>query len=253
MSLPPAHLPAAQVYLQDILQQPANRTGDVAKQVLQTLSIIIQNVRSETGIFFLFSNNHVNNIVGAGFDFEDEEVLGYYISFLKAISLKLTPRTVHFFLLKGPAAGTAAAATATPATLATPAAPPSPLGPPPAASGTAAGAAAAGTAAGAAGAAAAGAAGAGAAAGASPRPPTVSAPMQFPLYSEAVKFAHHKEGMVRAGVRTLTLNVFSVPDTSIQAFVSTTSAAVYFQDVAEYMARQFEVGVLGRGHAVWPF
>lgn len=71
-----------------------------ALQVLQTLSIIIQNVRSETGIFFLFSNNHINNIVSASYDFEDEEVLGYYISFLKAISLKLNPLTVRFFLLK---------------------------------------------------------------------------------------------------------------------------------------------------------
>lgn len=58
-------------------------------QVLQTLSIIIQNVRSETAVFFLFSNNHVNNIVDLDFDFDDEEVLGYYISFLKTISLKL--------------------------------------------------------------------------------------------------------------------------------------------------------------------
>lgn len=80
-----------------LLQSPANRSGEVAKQVLQTLSIIIQNVRSETGIFFLFSNNHINNIVEVRFDFEDEEVLGYYISFLKTISLKLNKRTVQFF------------------------------------------------------------------------------------------------------------------------------------------------------------
>lgn len=80
-----------------LLQSPANRSGEVAKQVLQTLSIIIQNVRSETGIFFLFSNNHINNIVEVRFDFDDEEVLGYYISFLKTISLKLNKRTVQFF------------------------------------------------------------------------------------------------------------------------------------------------------------
>jgi protein CLEC16A len=84
-------------YLHRILLQPANRSGEVAKQVLQTLSIIIQNVRSETAIFFLFSNNHVNNIVDLDFDFEDEEVLGYYVSFLKTISLKLTTGTVQFF------------------------------------------------------------------------------------------------------------------------------------------------------------
>lgn len=71
------------LYLHTVLQQPSNRSGDVAKQVLQTLSIIVQNVRSETGIFFLFSNNHINNIVGISFDFNDEEVLGFYITFLK--------------------------------------------------------------------------------------------------------------------------------------------------------------------------
>lgn len=86
------------LYLQHVLMQPANRTGEVAKQVLQTLSIIIQNVRSETAVFFLFSNNHINNIVDLDFDFEDDEVLGYYISFLKTISLKLNPGTVHFFI-----------------------------------------------------------------------------------------------------------------------------------------------------------
>eukprot|EP00775_Hariotina_reticulata_P010403 gene10403-10561_t len=88
-------------YLQRVLQQPANRSGEVAKQVLQTLSIIIQNVRSETAVFFLFSNNHVNNIVDLDFDFDDEEVLGYYISFLKTISLKLNRGTAQFFINTG--------------------------------------------------------------------------------------------------------------------------------------------------------
>jgi protein CLEC16A len=94
-------------YLHRVLLQPANRSGEVAKQVLQTLSIIIQNVRSETAVFFLFSNNHLNNIVDLDFDFDDEEVLGYYISFLKTISLKLNPGTVQFFINahRGDAAG----------------------------------------------------------------------------------------------------------------------------------------------------
>ena len=56
------------------LQQRSNRQGDVAKQVLQTLSILIQNIRSTTAIFYLFSNNHVNEIVALRFDFDDDEV-----------------------------------------------------------------------------------------------------------------------------------------------------------------------------------
>jgi len=58
---------------------------------------MIQNIKNETSIFYLFSNNHLNNILQLDFDFSDEEVLAFYISFLKSISLKLNPRTVHFF------------------------------------------------------------------------------------------------------------------------------------------------------------
>ncbi|KAF8073073.1 ema [Scenedesmus sp. PABB004] len=89
-------------YLHRVLLQPANRAGEVAKQVLQTLSIIIQNVRSETAVFFLFSNNHVNNIVDLDYDFDDEEVLGYYVSFLKTIALRLNAGTAQFFINAAP-------------------------------------------------------------------------------------------------------------------------------------------------------
>ncbi|KAL6751026.1 hypothetical protein V8C86DRAFT_2790109 [Haematococcus lacustris] len=165
------------LYLYNILLQPANRAGEVAKQVLQTLGIIIQNVRSETGVFFLFSNNHINNIVGVRFDFDDEEVLGFYISFLKAVSLKLSPKTVNFFVVE-PASDAAG-----------------------------------------------------------------SAAIDLPLYSEAIKFAHHREGMVRAGVRTLTLNVMAVMDPNIQAFVCSPPASAYFGSIATYLVRQIEVSI----------
>jgi protein CLEC16A len=163
------------VYLHKVLLAPGNRSGEVGKQVLQTLSIIIQNVRSETGIFFLFSNNHINNILDLEFDFEDEEVLGYYISFLKTISLKLNKRTVHFFFDDAHPTGT----------------------------------------------------------------------HHFPLYSKATALAHHREGMVRAAVRTLTLNVYSVDDPRIQAYVTSPGAAGYFLEVAAYLGQQVQVGGWG--------
>ena len=61
---------------------------------------MILNIKRDTSIFYLFSNNHLNNILQLDFDFSDEEVLAFYISFLKSISLKLTPRTIHFFFQK---------------------------------------------------------------------------------------------------------------------------------------------------------
>lgn len=46
---------------------------------------------------YLLSNNHVNSIIVHKFDFSDEEVMAYYISFLKTLSLKLNTHTIHFF------------------------------------------------------------------------------------------------------------------------------------------------------------
>ncbi|KPJ08821.1 Protein CLEC16A [Papilio machaon] len=46
---------------------------------------------------YLLSNNHVNSIIVHKFDISDEEVMAYYISFLKTLSLKLNNHTIHFF------------------------------------------------------------------------------------------------------------------------------------------------------------
>lgn len=45
----------------------------------------------------MLSNNYVNSIIVHKFDFSDEEIMAYYISFLKTLSLKLNNHTVHFF------------------------------------------------------------------------------------------------------------------------------------------------------------
>lgn len=74
--------------------EPGN---NVCVQLLQTLNILFENLRHETSLFYLLSNNHVNSILTGKFDFEDEELLAYYISFLKTLSLRLDSNTVHFF------------------------------------------------------------------------------------------------------------------------------------------------------------
>lgn len=62
--------------------------------------IIFSILFTEHTIFvadYLLSNNHVNSIIVHKFDFSDEEVMAYYISFLKTLSLKLNAHTIHFF------------------------------------------------------------------------------------------------------------------------------------------------------------
>eukprot|EP00727_Mastigamoeba_balamuthi_P011675 m51a1_g713 hypothetical protein (1036) ;mRNA; r:417436-421771 len=66
-------------------------------QLIQTLSILIENIREPSSLFYLLSNNHINNMIAHEFDYGDEDLLAYYISFLKTLSLKLDGRSVHFF------------------------------------------------------------------------------------------------------------------------------------------------------------
>jgi len=75
------------------------KTGNnfVCVQLLQTLNILFENIRNETSIYYLLSNNHVNSIIIHKFDFSDEEVMAYYISFLKTLSFRLNKHTIHFF------------------------------------------------------------------------------------------------------------------------------------------------------------
>lgn len=69
----------------------------VTVQLLQTLNILFENIRHETSLYYLLSNNHVNSITQHKFDLSDEEVMAYYISYLKTLSFKLNPHTIHFF------------------------------------------------------------------------------------------------------------------------------------------------------------
>lgn len=71
--------------------------SSVKVQVIQTLSILVANVSSTEMIFYILSNNHINDLIVHPFDFSNEEILSHYISFLKTLSLRLDPQTIQFF------------------------------------------------------------------------------------------------------------------------------------------------------------
>ncbi|XP_068637653.1 protein TRANSPARENT TESTA 9-like isoform X2 [Aristolochia californica] len=75
-----------------------SRTVTVALQLLQTMSIMIQNLRSDHAIYYIFSNEHINYLITYSFDFRNEELLSYYISFLRAISGKLNKNTISLLV-----------------------------------------------------------------------------------------------------------------------------------------------------------
>ena len=46
---------------------------------------------------YLLSNNHVNYLIKAPFDASHGDLLAYYISFLRTMSMQLTDETIQFF------------------------------------------------------------------------------------------------------------------------------------------------------------
>ncbi|KAH8098849.1 hypothetical protein JL720_1819 [Aureococcus anophagefferens] len=69
-------------------------------QVLQTVAILVQNVRHKTSLYLLLSSNYVNALLGHG-PFRrrscDEELFAHFVSLLKTLSLRLDAMTAQFF------------------------------------------------------------------------------------------------------------------------------------------------------------
>jgi len=78
-----------------LLRQHYSR--NITVQLLQTLSIMVQNMEEEYGLYYLFSQNHINDIIVHKFDFSQPEVLNYYVTFMKTLSMKLNNDMIHFF------------------------------------------------------------------------------------------------------------------------------------------------------------
>lgn len=62
--------------------------------------------------------------------------------------------------------------------------------------------------------------------------------VSFPLYSEALKFAHHGEKMIQTAVRALTLNIYNVSDDMVFQYVTTPPVSVYFSDLVLSIKKQ---------------
>merc|ERR1719443_2480214 len=71
----------------------------VKVQLLQTLSMLVQNIKNDTSLYYLLSNNYVNQLIQTPMDFADEEIIAYYITLLKSLSMLLNRDTIKFFCL----------------------------------------------------------------------------------------------------------------------------------------------------------
>ena len=84
------------LFTQMLQHSPGGCGNEIARQIIQTVSILVQNISNPTYLFYLLSNNHINEIICYRFDFQDEDVLAQYSSFVKMLSLMLDENTIQF-------------------------------------------------------------------------------------------------------------------------------------------------------------
>lgn len=80
-------------------------TALVKAQVLQTISILITNVSDPRSLYYLLSNNYINEVVASMVPLQQwttkalDEILPVYVSFLKTLALRLakSPELFQFF------------------------------------------------------------------------------------------------------------------------------------------------------------
>lgn len=69
-------------------------------QIIKSFSVLILNTTNMTTLYYLFSNNFINQIISNDYEKYDEDFLSYYINFLKSLVQKMDQTTVQFFFHK---------------------------------------------------------------------------------------------------------------------------------------------------------
>ena len=69
-------------------------------QIIKSFSLLILNVSSPQTIYYIFSNNFINQILTNDFEKYDEEFVSHYVNFLKSLTCKLDTTIIQFFFHK---------------------------------------------------------------------------------------------------------------------------------------------------------
>jgi len=73
---------------------------NISLQIIKSFSILLLSIKNTQTLYYLFSNNFINQIVSNNFEKYDEEFLSHYVNFLKSLISKLDKLTIQFFFHK---------------------------------------------------------------------------------------------------------------------------------------------------------
>lgn len=78
-----------------ILSNQNNR--NINLRIIKSLGLLLANLTNKQSLYFLLSNNFVNQIITNEFDSYDEDGLSYYVNFIKSLAFRIDSSTVQLF------------------------------------------------------------------------------------------------------------------------------------------------------------
>jgi len=84
-------------FMQELISIVKLRNKFITLEIVKSFSLLILNLKSTTTLFYIFSNNIINQIIQNNFERYDDDFTFYYINFLKSLSLKICNTTIQFF------------------------------------------------------------------------------------------------------------------------------------------------------------
>lgn len=73
---------------------------EINLQIIKSFALLITNITNEQTIYYIFSNNFINQIISTNYNRYDSDFLSYYVNFIKSLSLKLDHLTIQLFFFK---------------------------------------------------------------------------------------------------------------------------------------------------------
>ena len=70
---------------------------EIIIQIIQSIGMLLYNLSKPTSVNYLLSNNLINEFIDYDYNFNDDEILDYYISFLKSLALRMASNPVQLF------------------------------------------------------------------------------------------------------------------------------------------------------------
>jgi len=89
-------------FMQEFIKASKSKNNDILLQIIKSMSALILTITNQASLFYIFSNNFINNIITNDNIYEEsnEDFLSFYVNFLKSLSMKIDSTTIQLFFQK---------------------------------------------------------------------------------------------------------------------------------------------------------